>query len=327
MKTKRLMLLFFTISFIGFNQCKKDDPKTLSVSVVSENVSKDAGNFTFYVYSNINWSVSSDVSWCTLSVTSGSGDGTVLVNVSANTITSQRTANITVSGSDVNPIKITVNQEAGSSSLTETLTDYDGNIYNAVQIGNQVWMTENLKVIHYSDGESIPLVTDSVEWANLDDNDDACCYYANDYNSEYGVLYTWTAAMGDNTVGSNTNPSGVQGVCPDGWHLPSEPEWHELIDYLGGDSNAGGKLKESDTTHWKSPNIDADNSSRFTGLPGGGRDQDGAFISLRYYGFWWSTTDVVSYASNDLILYYNNSEAITSYYYKSSGLSVRCVKD
>ena len=118
-----------------------------------------------------------------------------------------------------------------------TLVDYDGNFYQTVQIGNQVWMTENLKVTHYADGTTIPLVTDNTAWGNLDDNntDKAYCYYNNDANGEgdiYGTLYTWAAAM-NGASSSSANPSGVQGVCPTGWHLPSNAEWTELTDYLG----------------------------------------------------------------------------------------------
>jgi uncharacterized protein (TIGR02145 family) len=112
----------------------------------------------------------------------------------------------------------------------QTVTDYDGNVYNTITIGNQTWMAENLRVTKYPNGTPIPLATDNIAWANLEDNgtDDAYCYYNNNASGEantYGALYTWAAAMGDNAVSSSSNPSGVQGVCPNGWHLPSDDEW------------------------------------------------------------------------------------------------------
>lgn len=114
-------------------------------------------------------------------------------------------------------------------------------------------------VYSYQITKNIPLVTDNTQWDNLGDNstDKAYCYYNNNANNEadtYGALYTLAAATNGTT--SSTNPSGVQGVCPAGWHLPSDEEWTELTDYLGEESVAGGKLKETGTTHWISPNTE-----------------------------------------------------------------------
>lgn len=216
-----------------------------------------------------------------------------------------------------------------------TLVDYDGNFYQTVQIGNQVWMAENLKVTHYADGIEIPLVTDNTDWANLVDNnlDDAYCYYNNNANDEvdiYGALYTWAAAM-YGTSSSSANPSGVQGVCPTDWHLPSDSEWTELINYLGGREVAGGKLKETGTTYWWDPNVGATNESGFSALPGGIRDAWDvySFYNLGGFGFWWSTTETEF--SDSLVtsrpLSSNNTFAELESLRKSYGISVRCVKD
>jgi len=327
MKNKKLLIVFIGLTVFIFNQCKKDTPKTLSVSVTSENVTKNAESFTFSVLSNIDWKAGSNSSWCVLSVSSGSGNGTVTVNISENNTTIQRTAIITLSGSDVNSVTITVNQEAGTTS--ETVTDFDGNIYHTVQIGNQVWMTENLKVTHYPDGTEIPLVTDDIAWADLADNntDDAYCRYNNDTNSEYGILYTWAAAMGDNAVSSDANPSGVQGICPAGWHIPSDAEWTELSTYLGGEGVAGGKLKESGTVHWNSPNTGADNSSGFTALPGGLRGFNGGFHDVGLYGYWWSSTENTNLHAWFRRLDSSAPGMVRDYYNKSNGYSVRCIKN
>ena len=230
------------------------------------------------------------------------------------------------------------------SVANQGVTDYDGNHYDAVLIGNQIWMAENLKVTHYPDGTAIPNVTDNTAWGNLaDDNTaDAYCYYNNNAGGEadtYGALYTWAAAMGDNAVSSATNPSGVQGVCPDGWHLPSDAEWKDLEMYLGMSQtdadNTGwrgtdecGKLKETGTTHWNSPNTGATNESGFSALPGGFRYYiDGAFYYVGYYGYWWSATEFSSSDAWLRSLKYLNAEAYRSNSTKSSGFSVRCIKD
>ena len=119
------------------------------------------------------------------------------------------------------PIVHTVAQE------TDTIVDpRDGKVYNIVKIGNQWWMAENLNAIKYSDGTAIPLVEDTAAWNNLTEIDKAYCYYDNDVSNGdiYGALYTWVAAM-NGAVSSDANPSGVQGICPAGWHMPSDEEW------------------------------------------------------------------------------------------------------
>jgi uncharacterized protein (TIGR02145 family) len=172
--------------------------------------------------------------------------------------------------------------------------DIDGNYYKVVKIGSQIWMAENLKTTHYSDGTIIPLLEDSVSWINLDYTSKAYCYYNNrvEYSDIYGALYNWAAAM-NGTSSSNLNPSGVQGVCPDGWHLPSDSEWKELEMYLGmsqieanksGNRGTveGGKLKSSGYTYWESPNTGATNSSGFTALPSGTQWQGMPIFGLRH---------------------------------------------
>ncbi len=208
-----------------------------------------------------------------------------------------------------------------------TVKDIDGNVYKTVKIGNQLWMAENLRVTHYPNGDPIPHVTDNTDWANLADNntDDAYCFFQNLKGSVYGALYTYGAAIGDNWTRDN-NPG--QGVCPDGWHLPTDAEWTTLIDFLGGLSVAGGKMKETGTTHWESPNTGASNSSGFSALPGGIRNSiNGHFNLTGQYGYWWSSTQYDSSKANFINLYYNSAEVSRNNYNKSSGSSVRCVKD
>lgn len=204
----------------------------------------------------------------------------------------------------------------------------DGNEYNWVQIGDQVWMAENLAYL-----PSVNMVADGSE-------DAAGSYYyvygydgtnvadakATDNYATYGVLYNWTAAM-DGEASSTTNPSGIQGVCPAGWHLPSDAEWTELTDYLGGTSVAGGKLKETGTTHWASPNTGATNETGFTALPGGDRYSSGTFSYIGSHGFWWSATEHGAVAAWDSDVNSADSYVRRNLYGKDVGFSVRCVRD
>ena len=230
----------------------------------------------------------------------------------------------------IDTVMIAFNQDGTGPQLT----DIDGNTYNTVYIGRQLWMAEDLRVTHYPNGNAIPTVSDTDndgntdnEWANLGDNntDDAYCFYYDDSNTDYGALYNYAAAIGDNWM--NDNVDG-QGVCPDGWHLPSDAEWQELVDYLGGQSVAGGKLKETGTVHWNSPNEGATNESGFTALPGGlRRYYNGMFENIKSSGYWISSTE---YENSGV--YYRQISSDESYVfrdseYKSQGYSVRCIKD
>jgi uncharacterized protein (TIGR02145 family) len=196
------------------------------------------------------------------------------------------------------------------TSKSQTVTDIDGNAYNTIIIGTQVWMKENLKTINYNDNSSIPLVTGNSEWNKL--STPAYCYYNNDenkYKSTYGTLYNWYCV--------NTGK-----LCPTGWHVPTDSEWTTLSKYLGGESVAGGKLKEKGTSHWNSPNTGADNSSGFTALPGGHRLSDGTFNYFGSLGHCWTATDAWN---RGLLKDYNFLDRYNDG--KFFGLSVRWISD
>lgn len=209
------------------------------------------------------------------------------------------------------------------------VADADGNLYDMITIGNQIWMKQNLKTTHFPDGTDIQLVTGKSTWSGMPITDKSYSWYNYDVNNKeiYGALYTWIAAM--NGAGSSTSkPSGIQGVCPTGWHLPSEEEWIELTEYLGGESVAGGKIKESDTIYWKNPNVGATNESSFTALGAGYRDgYDGSFYGIRYMAYWWSTTDTLSNYAKVRLIYGNQRFVQRLSNKKNFGCSVRCVKD
>ena len=202
-----------------------------------------------------------------------------------------------------------------STSTSGTVTDVDGNVYHTVTIGTQVWMVENLQTTRFNDGSAIPLITDSVAWINA--LTPGYCWYNNDplaVKNPYGALYNWFAV--------NTGK-----LCPPGWHVPTDADWEILINTLGGDSIAGGKMKESGTTHWKSPNIGATNISGFTALPGGARALYGGFYNLTEDGYWWSATETYQWSAPAIILM-NEEKALFPFTYDAyMGLSIRCLKD
>jgi len=173
-----------------------------------------------------------------------------------------------------------------------TFTDArDNHQYSWVKIGSQIWMAENL---NYSGSSS---------WV----------YDNNSSNADiYGRLYDWETACE---------------VCPDGWHLPSNNEWIELTDFLGGDYVAGGTLKETGTTHWNSPNTGASNSSGFSALPGGYRITNGDFLNIGETALFWSDEELSSNFAFYLGLHYNLERASHNNIVKDWGLSVRCLKD
>ena len=207
------------------------------------------------------------------------------------------------------------------------VTDIDGNTYKTIEIGNQIWMAENLKVTHYADGRAIPHVTNRQEWGKLDYKSPAYCFYNDSTPNKniFGVLYTWATAM-DCANSSDSSPSGVQGACPMGWHLPSEAEWDILVNYLDGEDLAGSKLKEAGTGIWKSPNAGATNSNGFTALPGGGRSRNGTFYGIGYCGVWWSTTEGSASSAWGRYMDYEGSYVYKGNY-EFGGFSIRCIKD
>jgi uncharacterized protein (TIGR02145 family) len=199
-----------------------------------------------------------------------------------------------------------------------TLTDQDGNIYKTITIGTQTWMAENLRTTKYRNGSAISNVNNDVAWQILTTG--AYCNYKNTENTDtiatYGRLYNWYAA------------TDSRNIAPAGWHVPTDDEWTTLTTYLGGNSVAGGKMKETGTMHWASPNTGATNESGFSAVPVGDRvGYSGAFSSLVYGGSYWSSTQ--SDASNawncSLFSYY--AYCCRWDYSKTFGSAVRLVKD
>lgn len=207
----------------------------------------------------------------------------------------------------------------------------DSTIYHKVTIGTQVWMSENLRYLPSVVGSDSMSECTNVYYENRP------YYYVYGYEgtsvveakatanyNTYGVLYNWPAAMGGDSS-STANPSGVQGACPNGWHLPSYDEWTQLIEFCGGDTVAGGKLKEVGTTHWLSPNVGATDEFGFTGLPQGGFG--GNFANMNYHTVFWSTTSNSIRGAKTSELGFGHQKVYRFNYVKNNGLSVRCIRN
>ncbi len=195
------------------------------------------------------------------------------------------------------------------------VTDIDGNVYEIVKIGNQWWMAENLKVTHYRNGNPIPNVISYSEWENLTTG--VYCSYDNStsHMDTYGCFYNWYA------VNDSRN------IAPEGWHVPSDAEWQTLVDYLGGDAVAGGKLKETGFLHWSTPNTGTTNESGFTALPGGYLWPDEGCVNLGFTARFWSITENYDIFVWNRSLFFWDSVVSRGYDLKTDGYSIRCIKD
>jgi len=213
----------------------------------------------------------------------------------------------------------------------ETGSVYDsrdgGRTYKTVRIGNQWWMSENLTYLPAVSPSSVGSSTSLYYYVYGYEGTSVSAAKLTPNYITYGVLYNWPAAMAG-AASSNSNPSGVQGVCPIGWHLPSDAEWLQLTDFLGGEGVAGGKMKETSSPPWASPNTGATNESGFSGLPGGYRSgtTPASFLRLNTYAMFWSTLEVISSDSKGRGLYNLDATVYNYDYYKYHGFSVRCIK-
>ena len=207
------------------------------------------------------------------------------------------------------------------TSKAQTVVDYDGNVYNTVNIGTQVWLKQNLKVTHFANG--VPILNLITPWW---DTAAAFCDYRNDsINSlTYGRLYNWYAVSNENCL------------CPTGWHVPSNGEWNIMVKYPDGsiDTSLGGwqgtsigdQLKESGTIHWGSGN-NGTNISGFTALPGGWRELDDSSYNIGYTAKWWTTTVQAPWYAYSRALQYDWATTSFGADPKPLGLSVRCIKN
>jgi len=212
-------------------------------------------------------------------------------------------------------------------SITQKILSEIKPKYESVKIGNQEWMTRNLDVDRFRNGDLIPHAESNEEWKKAGKNGQpAWCYNDNDPDNgkKYGKLYNWYAV------------NDPRGLAPEGWHVPTDEEWEILVEYLGGKDIAGHKMKSVEG--WDASvncqngyihNGNGNNSSGFNGIPAGLRYYNGGFDYLGGDGDWWSSTDLDYYNALSLSLNFNNSYVYrNSYEYgKGDGLSVRCLRD
>ncbi|NTV45450.1 MAG: hypothetical protein HGB11_02765 [Chlorobiales bacterium] len=349
MKSKTLHFLKYTFPLltIGFllllsTGCKKDDGgsdsnpinpnptsgvptvTTTAASNISQTTATSGGNVTSdggatVTTRGICWSTSATPTIADSKTTDGSGTGSFtssLTGLTANTHYYIRAYATNSNGTGYgSAVSCTTLVNGGG-----TVTDVDGNVYHTITIGIQVWMVENLKTTKYRNGDPITNITDNAQWnVAAATGAPGYCIYDNDAAnaSTYGHIYNWYA------VNDSRN------IAPAGWHIPTRAEMQTLMDFLGGDSQAGNALKESGSTHWQSSNTAATNSSGFTALPGGFRYENGNFLNKGEFAYFWSITTFSNDATEAYYrsIYTGNGSVNDFYTSKATGFSVRCIKD
>ena len=202
--------------------------------------------------------------------------------------------------------------------VANKMIDIDGNQYDVIKIGTTSWAQKNLDVTRFQNGDIIKNATGEKEWEEAGQNGQpAWCYYDNDSENGkiYGKLYNWYAV------------NDSRGLCPKGWHFPTDDEWINLTEQLGGTEIAGGKMKSIETKYWDAPNLNDTNESNFTGIPGGYRKNDNSFNNIKNYVFFWSASSYSNINAWYFCIYNNFSFVYRYNIEKPVGASIRCIKD
>jgi uncharacterized protein (TIGR02145 family) len=264
------------------------------------------------------WSTSSNPTTSDSHTTDGSGTGSFTSNITgltANTPYYVRAYATNNAGTSYgNQVSFTTTEASGGEPCPGTPTVlYEGKSYNTVQIGTQCWLRENLNVGTRINGGQDQTNNSIIEKYCYENHESNC--------NTYGGLYQWNELM------QYVTTEGAIGICPSGWHIPTDAEWTTLTDFLGGESIAGGKMKEAGTAHWLSPNTGATNSSGFTALPGGRRNDNGGFYDIADdLSIWLSTEDSSTNAYVRSLS--STSEGVSGFSgFKTSGFSARCIKN
>jgi uncharacterized protein (TIGR02145 family) len=319
--TRIIPLALFGVLLILTNACKKDDDSNLipvlttsaelNIMVTSAtgggNITSDGG--VTVTSRGVCWSTDITPTISDNHTTDGAGIGSFTSNITGLTENTRYYVRAYATNSKG------TGYGGAISFITAAVADIDGNIYHSITIGSQVWLLENLKTTKYNNGDPIPNITSNTGWLHLTTGA-YCSYDNNDSNATtYGLLYNRYAVFDS------------RNIAPTGWHVASDEEWTILSDYLGGDSIAGGKLKETGTTHWISPNTGATNETGFTGLPGGFRHKSGDFDDIGRSGSWWTLGLDNEGHCWERWLYNDSPEVDRSLDDEALGFSVRCIKD
>ena len=230
-----------------------------------------------------------------------------------------------VIGGQTGVLKINVSDGlTPTSGYGPNFKDVEGTVYKSVYIGNQLWQAENLRTTKFTDGTPVLMVDNQTNWfKNFSTNTTTpmASVYNNDLTlkQSHGVLYNWYVI--------DALSNGNLKICPQGWHVPTDNDWKILEEYLGGSERAGGKMKEVGSLNWVNPNTSATNESLFSALPSGYRLYNGNFSYKGNYGFYWSSTENGASHAYFRYLYNESARIIKNSIYKSSGFSIRCIKD
>jgi uncharacterized protein (TIGR02145 family) len=352
------LLLLITVFLVFANSCKKDDDNISSIPVLSTSevtkicqitaqcggvITSDA-NFAITAR-GVCWNTSVNPTIMHNKTTDGLGSGSFTSKLTGLQVGTTYYLRAYATNSEGTAYGSTMIFETLGNTFTDSR---DGNVYKIVTIGDQIWMAENLRATKYADGTAIPLVNNETSWNALTTTSKAYCWYNDDIANKatYGALYTWAAAM-NGAASTTSNPSGIQGVCPTGWHLPSDAEWTQMENHLadnghnydGTTGGGGAKIAKSlaNISGWNSSsttgaagNTDYPayrNKSGFTALPGGYRIGNGTFGDVGYGGNWWNATEY-SAASAWSRNVGSSKGGVDSYdNLKDIGFSVRCVRD
>jgi len=317
-------LLIVGVLLVFASSCNKDDDNdngsnipvlsTSAVTDITQTTAISGGNITSdggatVTARGVCWSTGQTPTLSDNKTTDGTGAGTFVSNISGLTANSTYYARAYATNNKGTAYGSTMSFTTEDDKFTDPR---DGNVYQTVTIGTQIWMAENLKYLPSVVGPATGSQTTAYYYVYDYDGTDVTAAKATANYTTFGVLYNWPAALN---------------ACPTGWHLPSDTEWTELTDYLGGGGVAGGKLKEIGTTHWNTPNTDATNETGFTALPSGYRDDDGTFGNIGYNGYWWSATEYGASSAWDRYVGGGSSDVGSYNDGKELGFSVRCVRD
>jgi len=286
---------------------------TATTALSGGNISNDGG--AVVTASGVCWGTTQNPTISNSKTTDGSGIGSFSSLITGLTLGST----YYVRAYATNSAGTAYGGEVSFKTVVLTVTDVDGNVYSTVAIGTQVWMAENLRTTKYRNGNIIGTTTNAVYLDTPDLNYPSFQWVAFT-DASYGRLYTWYAI------------ADSRKVCPVGWHVPAYYEWNVLGSYLGGDEIAGGKMKETGTTHWLNPNTSATNSSGFKALPGGYVQFEWWFGFEGYLmnssdGYWWTTGGIDANKVFARSIQYNSGTLESIQTSARNGLSVRCVKD
>ena len=331
MKFAEHTTVFLFVFTAIFSSCNKDENiklTTAPMSDISGTAATGGGNITYDGGSPVKqrgivWNTTPNPTIENNLKSNGSGTGNYTINLNGlnyNTtyfVRAYATNSEKTEYGDQVTFTTTASEVVLNTNLTYgSMTDQDGNTYATIEIGSQKWMAENLKTTRYSNGDSILNIPG---FSQLLHDTGAWFYYTNNSsnNSAYGKLYNWYAV------------SDPRNVCPNGWHVPTDTEWNELTDYLGGELVAGAKMKSMAGWNPGYSYINNSNESGFSGLPGGRRS---TFYNFNFgnagsLGYWWSSTEFSESNAwyRGLTSINNNSMRYSTY--KSDGFSVRCLKD